>query len=462
MRRKVRRLRPSFLGIVLTSGLMCIGSAAVAQQGGGGGSRQPPPGLPEVSLPDEPIIINTHEIAKVRLSVVTRGLSHPWALAFLPDGRMLVTERQGRLRMIRAGVLDPEPIAGVPTDVLSRSLSGMMEVAIDPDFEHNHLVYLTYTRQLGRRTGTVAVVRGRLEGMTLVDLEDIFVADAWGGSIAAARIAFTPDGFMFLAIGGGFGVEKEDGSPTIAAVDGLFHAMKAQDPNSHVGKLLRLRLDGTVPDDNPFVGRAGYKPEIYSMGHRNQQGLVVHPETGMPWATDHGPQGGDELNAIEPGMNYGWPLVSYGRQYGGPRISKYHSIEGLKEPFTLWVPSIAPSGLAFYTGDRFPAWKGDIFVGSLMTGRIRGTGHLERIELNAKGEEVGRESLLTDLRQRIRDVRQGPDGLLYLLTEESDGALIRFEPVPAPPRAGRRGPGRWPRFARRGGPHHNPQRDAAR
>jgi glucose/arabinose dehydrogenase len=201
---------------------------------------------------------------------------------------------------------------------------------------------------------------------------------------------------------------------------------------SHVGKLLRLRSDGTVPDDNPFVGRAGYKPEIYSMGHRNQQAMALHPVTGAVWAAEHGPQGGDELNIIEPGKNYGWPLVSYGRQYEGPRISKFHSKEGLTEPFTIWVPSIAPSGLTFYTGDRFPEWKGDVFVGSLMTGRIGGTGHLERISLNDKSEEVGREWLLTDLRQRVRAVGQGPDGLLYVLTEEIDGALLRLEPVDDP------------------------------
>ena len=430
MTRPVAWLRPPFLGIVTAMGLICMSSVVVAQQGGG--TFTPPPGLPAGSLPDGPTIINTHEIARVRLSVVTRGLKHPGGMAFLPNGDILVTEKDGPLRMIRDGVLAPEPIAGVPTDVLSRSFAGMMDVAIHPNFEQNRLVYVTYTRQVERRVGTVALIRGRLEGMALVDVEDVFVADPWGGYIAATRIVFTPDGFMFLAVGGGFGVEKEDGSRAFAAVEGQYHAMKAQDPMSHVGKLLRLRPDGTVPDDNPFVGRAGYKPEIYSMGHRNQQGMALHPVTGALWAAEHGPQGGDELNIIEPGKNYGWPLVSYGRQYEGPRISKFHSKEGLTEPFTLWVPSIAPSGLTFYTGDRFPAWKGDLFVGSLMTGRIGGTGHLERISLNDKNEEVGREWLLTDLRQRIRDVRQGPDGLLYVLTEENDGALIRLEPVDDP------------------------------
>jgi len=430
MRRSAAWLRPPFLGIVTAIGVMCICGVVAAQQSEG--TFTPPPGLPDGSLPDGPTIINTHEIAEVRLSVVTRGLKHPGGMAFLPNGDILVTEKDGPLRMIRDGILDPEPIAGVPTDVLSMSFAGMMDVAIHPDFEQNRLVYVTYTRQVERRVGTVALIRGRLEGMSLVDVEDVFVADPWGGFIAATSIAFTPDGFMFLAVGGGFGVENEDGSAALAAVGGQYHAMKAQDPMSHVGKLLRLRPDGTVPDDNPFVGRAGYKPEIYSMGHRNQQAMALHPVTGAVWAAEHGPQGGDELNIIEPGKNYGWPLVSYGRQYEGPRISKFHSKEGLTEPFTTWVPSIAPSGLIFYTGDRFPKWKGDVFVGSLMTGRIGGTGHLERISLNGKSEEVGREWLLTDLRQRVRDVSQGPDGLLYVLTEEIDGALLRLEPVDDP------------------------------
>ncbi|MBM3779546.1 MAG: PQQ-dependent sugar dehydrogenase [Acidimicrobiia bacterium] len=333
------------------------------------------------------------------------------------------------MRLIRDGVLDPEPIAGVPADILSRSNAGLMEVAVHPDFARNGLVYLGYTRHVEGRVGTVAVVRGRLEGHALVNVEDVFVAEPWGGYLAGTRIVFGTDGSMFVAIGGAYGVERPDRVTPIAAVDGQYHGMKAQDPNSHVGKILRLRPDGSVPADNPFAGRAGYKPEIYSLGHRNQQGMALHPVTGALWAADHGPQGGDELNVIEAGGNYGWPLVSYGRQYEGPRISTRYSREDLIEPFTMWVPSISPSGLTFYTGDRFPAWKGDIFVGSMMTGRIPRTGHLERIALNDAGEEVARESLLTGLRQRIRDVRQGPDGLLYVLTEEQDGALLRLEPV---------------------------------
>ena len=281
-------------------------------------------------------------------------------------------------------------------------------------------------------------MRGRLEGTALRDVEDLFVADPWLddaavpgegqnaqlAATAAARLAFAPDGTLFMTMGGAFGVERDDGTFSF-----MNKGMLAQDPASHAGKLLRLNDDGTAPKDNPFYGQPGHKPEIYSLGHRNQQGLALHPSTGQPFAVEHAPQGGDELNAIEPGANYGWPLVSYGRHYEGQRISKQFWREGMKEPVVFWVPSIAPSGLTFYTGDRFPEWKGNLFVGALMVGRIPRTGHLERIVLNERGEELRRESILTELRQRIRDVRQGPDGLLYVLTEENEAALLRLEPA---------------------------------
>jgi glucose/arabinose dehydrogenase len=395
-------------------------------------------GIPAVEVPAEPFVIHTHEIADVRVVPVTRGLSHPWSLAFLPKGDLLITERGGSLRLLQDGVLVPEPLEGVPTDVLARGLSGMMEVAVHPQFERNRLVYLTYTRKLGERTGTVALVRGRLEGTALRDVEDLFVADPWLddagvpgegqnaqlAATAAARLAFAPDGTLFMTMGGAFGVERDDGTFSF-----MGKGMLAQDPSSHAGKLLRLNDDGTAPKDNPFYGKPGHKPEIYSLGHRNQQGLALHPITGQPFAVEHAPQGGDELNAIEPGANYGWPIVSYGRHYDGPRIAKQFWREGLKEPTVFWVPSIAPSGLTFYTGDRFPEWKGNLFVGALMVGRIPRTGHLERIVLNERGEELRRESILTELRQRIRDVRQGLDGLLYLLTEENEAVLLRLEPA---------------------------------
>ena len=413
-----RRHLASWLAVagVLLIMVAMVATVAVgaAQQRRRDPDRPRAPGLPRAPLPDEPFIINTHEIAEVRVVVVTRGLSHPWGMAFLPGGDMLVTEREGQLRMLRDGVLDPEPIDGVP-EVLAQRLSGLMDVALHPEFAQNRLVYLSYTRPLGERRATVALVRGRLDGMALRDVEDVFVAEPWGGSTASARIGFAPDGLLYLTVGGSFGTDAE--------------GAHAQNPNSHAGKLLRLRDDGSVPDDNPFVGREGYKPEIFSMGHRNQQGLAFHPETAAPWATEHAVQGGDELNVIEPGKNYGWPVVSYGRQYNGPRVTERFWADGMQEPLVFWVPSIAPSGLTFYTGDRFPKWKGNLFVGSLMTGRIGRTGHVERIAFNENGEELAREWLLTELRQRIRDVKQGPDGLLYVLTEANEAALLRLEPV---------------------------------
>ena len=377
--------------------------------------EEEPPGLPAVPLPDEPLVLNTHAIAEVRVVVVARGLSHPWSMAFLPDGGILVTERDaGRLRMVRDGVLDPEPLEGVP-EVLSRGLAGLMDVALHPGFDENRLVYLSYTRPLPGETGTVAVVRGRLDGMALRDVEDIFVAEPFGGTTAGARMAFAPGGLLYLTVGGAFRTDPLDS--------------RAQDPRTHAGKLLRLRDDGTVPDDNPFAGRPGFKPEIYSLGHRNQNGLTIHPETFAPMTVEHGVQGGDELNLIEAGRNYGWPVVSYGRQYTGVPVGDGFWAPGMDEPLVFWVPSIAPSGLTWYTGDRFPGWQGNLFVGSMQTGRIPGTGHLERIVLNENDEELAREWLLTELRQRIRDVRQGPDGLLYVLTDADDGALLRIEPV---------------------------------
>jgi aldose sugar dehydrogenase len=397
--------------------LACVAvTAAIAQQTVPFRNNTPvaPSGIPAVPLPDKPVVYDTAEGQRIRVVVVTRGLSHPWSLAFLPDpstplgaGAMLVTERTGQLRVIRNGVLDPQPIAGVPA-VRSQGLSGLMDVALHPRFAQNHFVYLTYTKPLQGTQNTLALARGRLDGQTLTDVRDVFVASA--GTGGAARIAFGRDGTIFMTTGGG----GDKG---------------AQDPNSHAGKVLRLRDDGTAPPDNPFVGRAGYKPEIYSLGHRNSIGLAIHPGTGEPWQNENGPNGGDELNIIKSGRNYGWPVISYGRTYPGPRQSDIPWQEGFEQPAVFWVPSIAISGLAFYTGDRLPKWKGDVFVGGLRTGEIPGTGHLERILFNEKMEELRRESLLGDLRQRIRDVRQGPDQLLYLLTDADDGAVLRIEPA---------------------------------
>ncbi len=409
--------------VAVATFLLAAAITAQALAQAGYGSRGS--GIPRVDLPDEPWIMNTHLIPEVEVSVVVRGLDHPWSVAFLPRGDLLITERKGTLRLVRDGVLIDDPIAGVPDDVLAYSLAGMMEVAVHPQFADNGYVYLTYTRQVSGREGTVALVRGRLDGTSLVDVEDVFVAESWGGSVAAARLAFVPgEDIMYMTMGGAFGADLVDGTRSFFGQAGL-----AQDPGSHAGKLLRMRLDGSVPDDNPFLGKEGHKPEIYSMGHRNQMGLALHPGTNQPWVTEHAPQGGDELNAIEPGRNYGWPVVSYGRHYNGVRISERFWAEGMEEPAIFWLPSIAPSGLAFYTGDAFPEWKGNLFTGALMTGRMPNTGHLERLIFSEKGEELGREWLLADIRKRIRDVRQGPDDLLYVLTEEKDAALLKLAPV---------------------------------
>ena len=367
------------------------------------------PTIPRQPFGDGPFTFDTAEQHKIRVVVVTKGLSHPWGLSFLPDGSILVTERAGRIRLIKDGVVDPNPVAGVPK-VFAQQLSGLMDIALHPRFSENKLVYLTYTKPLEKGV-TTALARGRFDGHALIDLRDIFVADSIDdGRAAASRIVFAPDGNLFMTVGGTFD-------------------QRAQDPMSHGGKVLRLRDDGTAPQDNPFAGKPGYKPEIFSLGHRNSLGLAIHPETGVVWENENGPNGGDELNVILPGRNYGWPVVSYGRNYPGPRVSEHTWKEGMEEPLVVWLPSIGISGLTIYSGDRFPAWKGNAFVGSMRVGELNYTGHLERIVFNAKFEELRRESLLTDLRQRIRDVRQGPDGLLYLLTEEDDAALLRIEPA---------------------------------
>ncbi len=372
---------------------------------------------PAVVLPNRPVVFSTVDQPRIRVVPITSGLSHPWGLAFLRNGDILVTERNaGALRVIRDGVLDPRPIPGVPEVYTRTQLTGLMDIAVHPD--DDRLVYLTYSKPAehdGRRGATVALARGRFDGTALTEVRDIFVAEPWGGSTASARIVFGPDGMLYLTVGGAFGERRQ----------------LAQDPSAHAGKVLRLRDDGSAPADNPFVGRAGYRPEIYSFGHRNQQGLAFHPETGDLWAHEHGVQGGDEANVILAGRNYGWPDVSYSREYTGARVADRPWQEEFEQPVVFWVPSIAPSGMTFYSGDHFPAWRGNLFVGAMTTGRIQGTGHLERVVLNRNGEELRREWLLGDLKQRIRDVRQGPDGFLYVLTDEDDAVLLRIEPAHA-------------------------------
>jgi glucose/arabinose dehydrogenase len=387
-------------------------------------SSPPPPSLPQTFFSAD---------LPIRVVPVATGLSHPWSLAFLPAPpganasslgaspstslgasgvTMLVTEREGRLRIIRDGVLDPTPIAGTPR-VFARVLAGLLDVALHPRFAENRIVYLAYSKAREDNLSATALARGVFDGTSLKDVKDIFVANSWSKSNTnfGGRIAFDREGLLYLTVG-----ERQEQD-------------RAQKPDDHGGKVLRLRDDGSVPPDNPFVGKPGYLPEIYSIGHRSPQGLAMNPATGAIWENEHGPLGGDELNVILPGKNYGWPLVTFGTDYDGKKISDSSWRSDLEAPYVYWVPSIAISGLAFYTGDRFPAWKGNVFVGAMLAGRTRGTGHLQRIVINEAGRPINREPLLTELRQRIRDVRQGPDGLLYVLTDEDAGMVLRIEPA---------------------------------
>jgi glucose/arabinose dehydrogenase len=380
---------------------------------GAGASAQRQTGVARVPLGDGPWVFDTAEQHKIRVVVVTKGLANPWSLAFLPGGEMLVTERSGRLRVIRHGVLDAQPVAGVPLSKMQR-LGGLMDVVLHPRFSENRFIYLTYSKPGEKDLIATAVGRGTWNGSALTNFQDLFVVEPWwdGQGGAASRLAFGRDGMLYMTTGASVTNMKD-----------------AQDPGHHKGKVLRLRDDGTVPPDNPFVGRAGHRPEIYSLGHRNQLGMAIHPQTGAVWSNENGPNGGDEINVILPGRNYGWPDVSLGRSYEGPWQGKFAK-EGIEAPLVYWMPSIAVSGMAFYTGDRFPTWRGNVFVGALRFGEIPQTGHLQRVVFNERGEEMRREMLLTELRQRIRDVREGPDGFLYLLTDENPGALLRLEPAP--------------------------------
>ena len=365
-----------------------------------------------IVLGEGPWIFETYEEGRsIRVSVLARGLSHPWSLAFLPNGDMLVTERAGRLRLVRDGKLVPEPVAEMPA-VSNAPLAGLMDLALHPRFADSGLVYFTYSKPIGDVVANT-LARGRWNGMRLVDIEDVFVADDFGARRGgAARILFDTDSTLYMTIGGA----------------GQVGDTRSQSLTTHIGKLLRLRDDGGVPADNPFAGRDDVNSEIYSYGHRNQLGLAIHPDTGALYAGEQGPQGGDEVNIIRPGENYGWPVVTYGRNYDGTAAAKQPWSPEFASPELFWVPSIALSGMSFYTGNAFPAWQGNLFVGGMVEGRIPQTGQLQRIVFNENGE-IRREAMLRELRQRIRDVREGPDGLLYVLTEEADGALLKIEPA---------------------------------
>lgn len=387
-------------------------TAPLAQRGGRGAAGN--------ASNDGPWDVTTEQMP-IHVRVVTKGLDHPWGLAFLPDGSMLVTERPGRLRVIRNGVLDPKPIEGVPP-VRAVRLGGLLEIALHPRFSENRFIYLGYSKPGSQdpSRSTAAILRARWDGgASLTDVKDIFVADAYRGGDTApsgccgqsdgdgsygSRMAFDRNGFLYVTLG-----DRN-------------HGEFSQNPGSHAGKIVRLRDDGSPAPDNPFAGRPGYKPEIYTLGHRNPLGLTIHPVTGEIWSTEFGPRGGDELNKIVAGKNYGWIDVTEGQYYDGTAATRgKNSVPGMEDPILFWVPSINPGNLMFYNGDKFPAWKGNLLIATL-------TRSLLRVTFDAQGKPVAQERMQTGVNQRLRDVRLGPDGFIYLITDETAGAVLRIEP----------------------------------
>lgn len=362
-------------------------------------------------LPAQPLVLDTYD-ARIRVSVVANGIPQAFSLLVLPDGDMLVTERYTpALRVIRNGILDPEPLQGLP-EIRTGFHSGLLDIEAHPNFSENRLVYFTYHKAVGgEREYAIALGRARYDGgAALSGFEELFLGTPMtisGGS----RLVFAPDGTLFITVGGAM-----DRQPL------------AQDLARLEGKVLRLNQDGTVPADNPFTGRTDAHPAIYSYGHRDQYGLAIHPRTGQLIHAELGPLGGDKLNIIKPGANYGWPLYGYGAYNDGEPMAHLNR-EGIEPALLIWQPGIVPSGLLFYSGTAFPQWQGNLFAGSIQRGRIPGTGGLERLVFDERMWERQRETLVTELRQRVRDVGEGPDGFIYLLTEEQNGAVIRIEPA---------------------------------
>ncbi|WP_439815417.1 PQQ-dependent sugar dehydrogenase [Zavarzinia sp. CC-PAN008] len=348
------------------------------------------------------------EVARIgqaaKVTVVAEGLEFPWSLAFLPDGAMLVTERDGRLRRVTSSGVVSEPIAGVP-EVYDRGQGGLLDVVLSPTFAEDRRIYLSFAEEGDGGAGT-AVARATLGDSSLSDVEVIYrqVPKVRGSNHWGSRLVFAPDGRLFISQGDR---QQRD---------------EAQNTASGLGKLMRVNTDGSPPADNPFAGQAGILPEIWSLGHRNIQGAALHPDTGQIWTVEHGARGGDEINVPKAGRNYGWPVITYGVDYSGARIGEGTAKDGLEQPVHYWDPSIAPSGMMFYTGDAFPQWKGNLFVGSLKFGLL--------VRLGVEGERItGEERYLEDLGTRIRDVRQGPDGFIYLLTDTGDDSILRVEPL---------------------------------
>jgi glucose/arabinose dehydrogenase len=414
----IQQTQPGRRGWLVAAAVACVSAAVVTPLAGqqtvpfANGAPVAPAGFEPQPIPAKPIEYDTAEVMRIRVVPVARGLVNPWSIAFLPDGTLLVTEKDGRLRIVRRTGLDPKPVPGTPVVRVS-GRSGLMDVLLHPQFATNRYIYFSYLKPVGtERQTALTVARGTFDGTAVTELRDIFSAGT--GISGPSRLAWGADGKLYMTTPTG-----GDGSPS-------------QDPGSYAGKVLRLNDDGTAPADNPFAGRAGAKPEVYTLGHRNSLGLAVHPKSGQMWQSEMGPNGGDEINVLKPGGNYGWPLVSLGRSYPGPWQSTSFTKEGVESPVVYWMPAISLSGMTFYTGNKLPKWKGDVFVGGQRTGEVPGTGHLERILVNDQLEELRREALLVPLRMRIRDVRQGPDELLYVLVDHENGGVLRIEPSATP------------------------------
>jgi glucose/arabinose dehydrogenase len=406
------------------------GNAALAQQSRAPGAQAAPlaarggRGRPVTKpLEDGPWDFDT-EKQPIHVTVVTKGLDHPWGMAFLPDGSMLVTERPGRLRIVRDGKLDPAPIAGLPK-VRAAVIGGLQDIELDPKFKRNHLLYLSYSKPNSQdeSVSTLAVAQARYEGGDkLEDVHDIYIGPDWyGPQVASSNNRCCGQGPADGSFGARMVFGKDD-NLYIASGDRNW-GEKAQDPSSDLGKILRIDTDGSIPRNNPFADKEAYRPEIYTLGHRNPTGLTVDPD-GHLWSTEFGPRGGDELNRIEAGHNYGWILVTHGQHYNGDPVARgTDSVPGMTDPVLHWEPSINPGNIAFVDkkSKTFPMWRGDLLMATM-------THALVRISFDDDGNPTGQEKMLTELGQRLRDVREGPDGLFYVLTDETAGAMLRIEP----------------------------------
>jgi aldose sugar dehydrogenase len=393
-------------------------------------AQQAPVGIAAVALTEPEYVFDTAEQHRLRVTVVAKGLNHPFSIALLPDGDALISERGGALRLLRNATgapgrpttLEPQPVAGVPAIETAFRLAGLHDLALHPRFQDNRLVYFSFNKSgtpaatapaaggaAPRPQARLVVMRARFDGKALTAAKEIFVGKSANAS--GSRLVFGADGLLYICIGAAFGDE-------------------AQKLDSTVGKVLRVTDEGAIPPDNPFAKQAGAEASIFTLGHRDPLGLTAHPNGAMLIA-EHGPNGGDEVNLLRAGRNYGWPRVTFGRDYNGAELAASPVAPDVEAPLLVWLPSIGPTGLLVYTGERFPAWKNNLFVGSVRRGEVPRTGGLERVVLNDKLQDLRRETMLTELHQRIRDVRQGPDGLIYLLTDEDDGALLRLAPAPA-------------------------------